>query len=39
MSRRQLAKLGALFHRPTPIEDLEEEIRTHLPMLEQENVE
>jgi len=39
MSRRQLAKLGALFHRPKPIEDLEEEIRTHLQMLEQENVE
>jgi hypothetical protein len=37
--RRQLAKLGALFRRPKPVDDLEEEIRSHLEMEEQENLE
>ena len=37
--RRQLAKLGALFRRPKPVDDLEEEIRSHLRMEEQENLE
>ncbi len=37
--RRQLAKLGALFRRPRPVADLEEEIRSHLEMEEQENLE
>ena len=37
--RRELAKLGALFHRRKPADDLAEEIRSHLEMEEQENVE
>jgi putative ABC transport system permease protein len=37
--RRQLAKLGALFRQPKPVDDLEEEIRSHLEMEEQENLE
>ncbi len=37
--RRHLAKLGALFRRPKPVDDLEEEIRAHLQMEEQENLE
>src|SRR5271157_144052 len=37
--RQQLAKLGALFRRPTPVDDLEEELRSHLRMEEQENLE
>jgi len=37
--RRQLAKLGALFRRPKPVDDLKEEIRAHLAMEEQENLE
>ena len=37
--RRQLARLGALFRRPKPVDDLEEEIRAHLEMEEQENRE
>jgi putative ABC transport system permease protein len=38
-SRRELAKLGALFRRPRPVDDLEEEIRSHLEMEEQDNLE
>ena len=37
--RRHLVKLGALFRRPKPVDDLEEEIRSHLRMEEQENLE
>jgi predicted permease len=37
--RLQLAKLGALFRRRKPADDLEEEIRSHLAMEEQENLE
>jgi predicted permease len=37
--RRGLSKLGALFRRPKPVDDLEEEIRAHLAMEEQENLE
>jgi len=37
--RRQLAKLGALSHRRKPVDDLEEEIRSHLEMEERENLE
>jgi hypothetical protein len=37
--RRELAKLGALFRRPRPVDDLEEEIRSHLEMEEQKNLE
>ena len=37
--RRELAKLGALFRRPKPVADLEEEIRSHLAMEEQETLE
>src|SRR5208282_4340602 len=37
--RRELAKLGALFRRRKPVDDLEEEIRSHLEMEEQENLE
>jgi len=37
--RRGLSKLGALFGRRKPVNDLEEEIRTHLEMEEQENLE
>jgi predicted permease len=37
--RRQLTKVGALFRRPKPVDNLEEEIRAHLRMEEQENLE
>ncbi len=37
--RRELAKLGALFRRRKPVDDLAEEIRAHLEMEEQENLE
>jgi putative ABC transport system permease protein len=37
--RRQLAKFGALFRRRKPADDLAEEIRSHLEMEEQENLE
>ena len=37
--RRELAKLGALFRRSKPVDDLAEEIRLHLEMEEQENRE
>jgi putative ABC transport system permease protein len=37
--RRDLAKFGALFRRPKTMDELEEEIRTHLQMEEQENLE
>src|SRR5208337_1142353 len=37
--RRQLAKFGALFRRRKPVDDLAEEIRSHLAMEEQENLE
>jgi putative ABC transport system permease protein len=37
--RRGLAKFGALFRRPKPVDDLAEEIRSHLQMEEQENLE
>jgi predicted permease len=37
--RRELAKLGALFRRSKPGDDLAEEIRAHLEMEEQENRE
>ncbi len=37
--RRQRTKLGALFRRPRPVSDLDEEIRSHLRMEEQENLE
>src|SRR5215467_2601400 len=37
--RCNLAKLAALFRRPQTMNDLEEEIRTHLQMEEQENLE
>ena len=37
--RRVLSKLGALFRRWKPVDDLEEEIRSHLEMEEQENLE
>jgi putative ABC transport system permease protein len=36
---RQISKLHALFRRRKPVDDLEEEIRLHLAMEEQENVE
>jgi hypothetical protein len=36
--RRQLAKFSALFRRRKPVDDLEEEIRSHLEMEEQENL-
>jgi len=36
---RDLAKLGALFRRRKPVDDLAEEIRAHLEMEEQENLE
>jgi len=36
---RELAKLGALFRRSKPVDDLAEEIRSHLRMEEQENLE
>jgi hypothetical protein len=37
--RRYLAKFVALFRRPNTMDELEEEIRTHLQMEEQENLE
>ena len=37
--RRDLSKLAALFRRRKPADDLEEEIRAHLAMEEQENLE
>jgi len=37
--RRELAKLGALFRRPKPADDLAEEIQSHLEMEKQEHVE
>src|SRR5215831_9224627 len=37
--RQQVAKLGALFRPPKPVDDLAEEIRTHLRMEEQDNLE
>jgi putative ABC transport system permease protein len=37
--RRQVAKFGALFRRRKPVDDLAEEIRAHLEMEEQENLE
>jgi predicted permease len=37
--RRGFTKLGALFLRRKPVDDLEEEIRSHLRMEEQENLE
>ena len=36
---RELAKLGALYRRSKPVDDLAEEIRSHLEMEEQENLE
>ena len=36
---RELAKLGALFRRSKPVDDLAEEIRAHLEMEERENLE
>ena len=36
---RELAKLGALLRRRKPVDDLAEEIRSHLEMEEQENLE
>jgi predicted permease len=37
--RRGLSKFGALFRRRKPVDDLAEEIRSHLQMEEQENLE
>jgi len=37
--RRDLSKLGAMFRRLKPVDDLDEEIRSHLAMEEQENLE
>ena len=37
--RRKLSKLGALFRRQKPGDDIEEEIRAHLKMEERENLE
>jgi predicted permease len=37
--RRQLAKFGALFRGRKPVDDLADEIRSHLEMEEQENLE
>jgi putative ABC transport system permease protein len=37
--RRGFSKLGALFRRRKPVDELEEEIRAHLAMEEQENLE
>jgi putative ABC transport system permease protein len=37
--RREFSKLGALFRRRKPADDLAEEIRSHLEMEEQENLE
>ena len=38
-SRHEFSKLRALFRRQKPADDLEEEIRAHLVMEEQENLE
>ena len=38
-SRREFSKLRALFRRRKPMDDLEEEIRSHLEREEQENLE
>ena len=37
--RRELSKLGTVFRGGKPVDDLEEEIRAHLAMEEQENLE
>jgi hypothetical protein len=37
--RRGLSKFAALFRRPKPVDDIEEEIRAHLEMEERENLE
>jgi predicted permease len=37
--RRELSKLGVLFRRRKPVDDIEEEIRAHLEMEERENLE
>jgi predicted permease len=37
--RRELSKLAALFRWRKPVDDLEEEVRSHLEMEEQENLE
>ncbi len=37
--QRVVSKLGALFRRRKPVDDIEEEIRAHLEMEEQENLE
>jgi len=37
--RREFSKLQSLFRRKKPTSDLEEEIRSHIRMEEQENVE
>ena len=37
--RRELTKLGALFRPQKPVDDLTDEIRSHLAVEEQENVE
>jgi len=37
--RRELSKLRALFRQPKPVDDLEEEVRSHLELEEQENQE
>ena len=37
--RREFAKFGVLFRRSKPVDDLAEEIRAHLEMEEQENLE
>jgi putative ABC transport system permease protein len=37
--RREVARFSALFRRQKPVDDLEEEIRAHLAMEEQENLE
>jgi len=37
--RRNFSKLGALFRRRKPVDDIEEEIRAHLEMEERENLE
>jgi putative ABC transport system permease protein len=37
--RRELAKLGALFRRSKPVDDLAEEIRSHIEIEEHENLE
>ena len=37
--RRGFSKFAALFHRPKPVDEIEEEIRAHLEMEERENLE